>query len=294
MASLLVSVRTKMSLHVRHRVRGWLGGEYPSVHKGRSMDFDDLREYIRGDDVKDVDWKASARSGTILLKRYVAIRKHNVLLVVDTGRSMAARAAGGDQKRDVAIMAAGVLGQIAIQHGDLVGLLAGDAGGLVRAPLRQTNAHLELVLRQIDARIAAAGAPSDLAGLLEAVRRSTSRRMILLVVTDDAPLADEHRSILRRLRVQHEILWLTINDTVLTEPSLAAADLLDVLGGGRLPAFLRDDPELCAAYEHATSAATLDRATVLRQLGIVADDVGAEADVIPAVLRLLEGTRRAA
>ncbi|MBA3605023.1 MAG: DUF58 domain-containing protein [Actinomycetota bacterium] len=294
MASLLVSVRTKMSLHVRHRVRGWLGGEYPSVHKGRSMDFDDLREYIRGDDVKDVDWKASARSGTILLKRYVAIRKHNVLLVVDTGRSMAARAAGGDQKRDVAIMAAGVLGQIAIQHGDLVGLLAGDAGGLVRAPLRQTNAHLELVLRQIDARIDAAGAPSDLAGLLEAVRRSTSRRMILLVVTDDAPLTDEHRSILRRLRVQHEILWLTINDTVLTEPSLAAADLLDVLGGGRLPAFLRDDPELCAAYEHATSAATLDRATVLRQLGIVADDVGAEADVIPAVLRLLEGTRRAA
>lgn len=294
MVSLLVSVRTKMSLHVRHRVRGWLGGEYPSVHRGRSMDFDDLREYIRGDDVKDVDWKASARSGTILLKRYVAIRKHNVLLVVDTGRSMAARAAGGDQKRDVAVMAAGVFGQIAIQHGDLVGLLAGDAGGLVRAPLRQTNAHLELVLRQIHARIDTAGAPSDLAGLLEAVRRSTSRRMILLVVTDDAPLTDEHRAILRRLRVQHEILWLTINDTVLTEPSLAAADLLDVLGGGRLPAFLRDDAELRAAYDDATSAATLDRAAVLRQLGIVAHDVGAEADVIPAVLRLLERTRRAA
>jgi len=281
-----------MSLHVPRKVNGLLEGEYTSLHKGRSMDFDDLREYIRGDDVKDVDWKASARSGSILLKRYVAVRKHNVLVVVDTGRSMSARAAGGGDKRDVAVMAAGVLGSIAVQHGDLVGMLAGDAAGVVRAPQRESDAHLEQILRCIHSRIDGAGAPSDLVGLLEAVRRSIARRMTLLIVTDDAPLTAAHRAILRRLRVQHEILWLTINDTVLVDPALAAADLVDV-AGGRLPAALRDDPQLCGEYAAGVRDAAESRAVTMRELGIVAEDIGAEADVIPSVLRLLERTRHA-
>ena len=49
-----------------------LDGEHGSIHKGRSMDFDDLREYVLGDDVKDLDWKATARSGRPLVKRFVA------------------------------------------------------------------------------------------------------------------------------------------------------------------------------------------------------------------------------
>src|ERR1700754_2323679 len=104
MASLSVKVRRKMSIMAHRKVRTALEGEYASVSKGRSMDFDDLREYIIGDDVKDIDWKATARSGSVRIRRYVAIRKHNILLVVDTGRSMAATAPSGECKRDIAVM----------------------------------------------------------------------------------------------------------------------------------------------------------------------------------------------
>ncbi|MGB2787690.1 MAG: DUF58 domain-containing protein, partial [Candidatus Saccharimonadaceae bacterium] len=90
MPSLLVKVKAKMAIHAHEKVRGVLEGEYGSVFKGRSMDFDDLREYVVGDDIKDIDWKATARSGSTLIRRYIAIRKHNIMLVVDTGRDMAA------------------------------------------------------------------------------------------------------------------------------------------------------------------------------------------------------------
>ena len=50
-------------------------GEYASVYSGRSMELNDLREYVRGDDVRDLEWKASARSGQLLVKRFIATRK---------------------------------------------------------------------------------------------------------------------------------------------------------------------------------------------------------------------------
>src|SRR5688572_7937994 len=136
--SLLGKVQARLAVRARKPSADVMEGEHGSIHRGRSMDFDDLREYAVGDDVKDIDWKATARAGRPLVKRYVATRRHAVLLVVDTGRSMAALAAPGSDKRDVAVLAAGVIGQIAMTHGDSVGLVAGpvpldvDLGGRSR------------------------------------------------------------------------------------------------------------------------------------------------------------------
>src|SRR6478735_5361178 len=109
MASLLTRVKSKMALFAHRKARGMLDGEYGSVFRGRSLDFDDLRAYVAGDDVRDIDWKASARHGSPLIKRYVAVRRQTVLLVTDTGRNMAADARDGEPKKDIAILALGVL-----------------------------------------------------------------------------------------------------------------------------------------------------------------------------------------
>ena len=74
MPSLLVKVKAKMTLHAHEKVRGLLEGQYGSVFKGRSLDFDDLREYLPGDDIKDIDWRATARSVSTRIRRYVAVR----------------------------------------------------------------------------------------------------------------------------------------------------------------------------------------------------------------------------
>ena len=84
--------------HFGTDTRGLLeGGRYALLHN-RSLEFDDLRPYVRGDDVRDIDWKASARSGSVLIKRFVDEKHHKILLVADAGRNMTARRRAGRRK----------------------------------------------------------------------------------------------------------------------------------------------------------------------------------------------------
>src|SRR5262245_58051146 len=213
--SLLRKVKAKTVVHSHRKVRSVLDGEHGSIHKGRSMDFDDLREYVLGDDVKDLDWKATARSGRPLVKRFVATRQHAVMLVVDTGRSMSALADATSTKRDVAVLAAGVVAQLATRHGDLVGLVAGPAPPGMRAvrnparalyvPPGTRDVHIERIRRTIHDAIGPNGLPSQLDALLEYATRHLRRRMILVVIADDTDLTDHHQTLPRRLDAQHEV-----------------------------------------------------------------------------------------
>ena len=65
-----------------------LDGSYNSIYKGRSMNFDELREYVPGDDIKDIDWKATSRSQKVLIRSYIAEKKHNIMLVMDANHRM--------------------------------------------------------------------------------------------------------------------------------------------------------------------------------------------------------------
>ena len=99
--------------HFGTDTRGLLeGGRYALLHS-RSLEFDDLRPYVRGDDVRDIDWKASARSGSVLIKRFVDEKHHKILLVADAGRNMTAQAPSGEAKIDVA---ANILGAVRADH----------------------------------------------------------------------------------------------------------------------------------------------------------------------------------
>lgn len=290
MPSLLVKVKAKMAIHAHEKVRGVLEGEYGSVFKGRSMDFDDLREYVVGDDIKDIDWKATARSGSTLIRRYVAIRKHNIMLVVDTGRNMAATSVSGDSKRDVAVMAAGVVGYIALKHGDLVGLVAGDSARTQYLPLKGSNPHLERLLQHIHSTISLKSASSNLLSQLEYIARSMRRRMMLIVISDDIELTDQYEQVLRRLRAQHEIMWLSIGDASGLE---AAREFHDIDDFALLPHFVRADKKLKQAFESRETQQISDNQRRLERLGIVGQRIVGDSDVVSGLFRLLERQRHA-
>jgi uncharacterized protein (DUF58 family) len=291
----------RTTIHAHRKVRSVLDGEYASVHKGRSMDFDDLREYVPGDDIKDLDWKASARHGRPLIKRYIATRQHAVLLVVDTGCTMAALSDAESTKRDVAVMTAGVFAQLAHRHGDLTGLVAGpvtpsdarvrNAERIVHVPFGSNELHIERMLRVIHDAIDAEGEMPRLHVLLEDVTRNVRRRTILVIVTDDVDLTDRHRALLRRLDAQHEILFCTVGDVAMTDPSLLDRGLRVVGTGGHVPAFFRQRGRLhddLVALGHRRAAET--RAT-LGRLGIAGTRLTGEADVVPALYELLDRQR---
>lgn len=293
MPSLLRKVKTRLTIHAHRKVRGLLEGEYTSIFHGRSIEFDDLRQYVAGDELKDIDWKATARFGTPMTRRYIASRKHTVLIVADTGRNMAALSAAGEPKVDVAILAAGVIGHLAARHGDLVGLVAGDAEhSETRAP-ESTEAHLERLLQVIHTRTTLQAPPSNLLGQLSFVAKGFRRRMLLFVIADDRPLDAPEITLLRRLAVQHEILWLTIGDADPMDAEFAVSEVHDVLDATPIPAFLRSSAALRREFAEAQRTAAVTAEDVFESLAITRRRVRSEDDVVPGLFRLLHAHRHA-
>lgn len=297
--ALLVKVRSRTAIAVRRRTQHLLDGEYGSIHRGRSMDFDDLRDYVVGDEVRDIDWKATARSGRPLVKRYVATRQHGVLFVADTGRSMAAMTGADSTKRELAVLATGLIGQLTLRHGDSVGLVAGPVmgrvggtSGIAHVPFGRGDAHLEQILRTIDGAIDVAGPPSDLAGLLDHVAKQFRRRFIVVVIADDVDLDAVQLRHVRRLTAQHEVLYCAIGDVAVTDPALAGRHLRDV-GGDRVPAYFGDRPKLhseLTAHAEARRAATR---TALIECGAAATRLDGAGEPVAAIFELLEQQRLA-
>ncbi|MFZ1258180.1 MAG: DUF58 domain-containing protein [Candidatus Saccharimonas sp.] len=288
MGSLLVKVRAKMAIYAHQKVRGMLEGQYGSVFKGRSMEFDDLREYIPGDDVKDIDWKATARSSSALIRRYVAVRKHNVLLVVDTGKNMTATTSTGQSKKDLAVLLAGIIGSIVLKHDDLIGLVAGDSQRTVHMPIKAGNVHLEQVLQKIDTSITDDAAPSRITAQLEYITKNMRRKMIIVVIADQVPFDEAMRSVVRRLRAQHEILWLTVTDADLSLPQ-QIVDVEKQLSD--LPRYLRTHKAIVAAYREQEQLAKQALSQGLSRLAVASEEVESENDAVKRVFKLLERHR---
>lgn len=289
----LTRIKARLSIHAHRKVRGLLEGEYAAVHVGRGIDFNDLREYVRGDDVKDIDWKASARSRQLLVKRYVAERKHTVLLCVSTGRSMAAMNDAAVSKRELTVFIAGLMGLLAVQHGDLVSLVHGDAETRHAEPPKGGELHLERLLGRVHDAIRPDGAPADLTALLRHVARTVRRRTILVVVCDETSIPTECADLLRRLTVQHEVLLLTIGDLDPTLPAVAGRRLVDVDTAAEVPVWLRHDRRLRRELADLVGREEQQLRRRLDQLGVVHERVRDTETAVTAVFRLLERQRHA-
>jgi uncharacterized protein (DUF58 family) len=136
------------------------GGRYALVHT-RSLEFDDLRPYVPGDDVRDIDWKASARSGQVLIKRFVSEKHHKILVVADAGRNTTAQAPSGEPKRDIAAHVIGAIGLITLRRSDEIGMVFGDVRGCVDIRLRRGETHIESMLHRFHQHTTTHPAPSN-------------------------------------------------------------------------------------------------------------------------------------
>lgn len=293
MTALLTRVKTTLSIRAHRRVRGMLDGEYASIFRGKSHEFDDIRPYVPGDEIRDIDWKATARAGYPLTKQFIAHRKQTVMLVVDTGRDLAAVAEGGEPKRDVAVLAAGALGYIAVRHGDRVGLIAGDADGVRLVEPKGAESHLERLLHVVAERARLDGARSDLRAVLDRVVRTVRRRMLLVIVADDAAIDDGTAALVRRLTVQHEILWITVGDADVMAARWATSPMFDVADDRGIPDFLRRDRRLRSAFAEAERTRGSARDERLDALAVSHVRITRQDEVVPTLFRLIEAHNHA-
>jgi uncharacterized protein (DUF58 family) len=297
--ALLTKIKTRLAIHSRRPVSGLLEGRYTSMQAGRSLDFVDLREYIPGDDVSDIDWKASARHGGLLVKRYVADRKHTVFLVVDTGRELSGLStwtgvdgAQGTIKRDLAVTVAGLIGWIAVSHGDYVGLAYHGADGPVMARPTTRELELERMLTLVDGACRPDSPAQRTVAVLEHTISGLRRRTIMFVVLGDVEVEGAVEDALRRLLVQHDVVLITLGDVDPTEPGRAGLGVRDPGTGRRLPHFATQSAALATELAAADAARDDRRRATLGRLGIAHLHLTDPDRVIPDLLALLDRMRR--
>ena len=235
--------------HFGTDTRGLLdGGRYALLHT-RSMEFDDLRPYVAGDDVRDIDWKASARSGGVLIKRFVSEKHHKILLVADAGRNMSALAPSGECKRDVAAHIMGAVGLVALRRSDQLGMVYGDRRGCINIPQQRGESHIEGVLHRWYQHATTGPGGSDIAAQLDYVATHYRHTMLIIVVSDEPDVEDRLGEVLSRLTRRHDIIWAMVSDMPAVRPD--NTDGYDVATGRFVLNGADLGPQVVAAYRRA-------------------------------------------
>jgi uncharacterized protein (DUF58 family) len=125
-----------------------LAGEYHSVFKGRGMEFDEVREYQHGDDIRTIDWNVTSRAGHPFVKRYVEERELTVMLLVD-GSASGSFGSSGKTKAEVAAEISALLAFSAIKNHDRVGAILFTDRVEKFIPPRRGNTHVLRVIREL-------------------------------------------------------------------------------------------------------------------------------------------------
>ncbi|MCY4060685.1 MAG: DUF58 domain-containing protein [Gammaproteobacteria bacterium] len=147
----IVSQVRRIQLTTGRQVADVLAGAYVSVFKGRGVEFDEVRPYVPGDDVRTIDWNVTARVGAPYVKRYVEERQLTVMLLVDMSASLDFGSAHRS-KREAAVELSALLAFSAIYNDDKVGLLLFHAGVDEYIPPRKGQKHALRVVREVLAR----------------------------------------------------------------------------------------------------------------------------------------------
>lgn len=209
--SYLNRIKSNISIYARKYSSSLLEGSYRSIYKGKSLNFDDLREYVVGDNVRDIDWKASARSRKLLIKQYIAEKQHNVMILLDTDRKMLAHSLDGDVKKEVALMTAGTIAYLCSKSGDAVGTIYNKNNKMEYFPFRNDLYNLEKILAKYDTDINIDN-NSDINKTLDYIRDHVKKSMVLFIITDLEGMETINETYFRELSMKHDIMLISITD----------------------------------------------------------------------------------
>jgi uncharacterized protein (DUF58 family) len=276
--------------HFGTDTRGMLeGGHYALLHT-RSLEFDDLRPYVPGDEIRDIDWRASARAGDVLVKRFVTEKHHKILLVCDAGRNMSALTPSGEIKRDVATTVMGAIGLISMRRTDEIGMVYGDSRGSANVRSRRGENHIEGMLEQYYTHSRGGVGTSDIVTQLEHVAHSHRRRLLLVVVSDEPDVMSRLDEVIQRLTGRHELLFVAVTDM----PAIGGHDAYDVATGRFVPDGATLGTQVLAAYRKAEQrrAAELDEFFLTRAVPFVR--IGSSDEIRSKIVKLTEAYRNTA
>lgn len=309
---LLKKVR-RIQIRTAHRVSEALAGQYHSAFRGQGIEFEEVRPYQVGDDVRLIDWNVSARLGEPFVKLFREERELTVMLAVDLSRSQefGTRATF---KRDLVAELAATVALSAVRNGDKVGLMLFTHKVERFVPPRKGPRHVLRIVREVLAFEPSPTPPgrsgTDLAGSLEELSRVLRKRSVVFVVSDflapglegvpldgttangaaNAQVPGEHA--LQLLRRRHDLVPVVVGDRRETElPNVGLVELMDreTLRTALVDTGSRRVRQRFAAASRAASAA---RTRLFRRLRVAPAEVQTGDDFVAVLTRYLERKER--
>ncbi len=278
----------QIEIRTNRLVSETLAGQYHSVFKGQGMNFDEVREYQPGDEVRTIDWNVTARMNHPFVKKFVEERELTLMLVVDVSGS-GLFGSREQSKRELAAEIASVLAFSAIRNNDKVGLLLFSDEVEKFIPPRKGRKHVLRVIREV-LFFEPRRRGTDLNGALEFLMRVTSHRAIAVIISDfiGSPavpargrkrklrpqlmllesLAQASFAMLRQANRRHDVVAVQIADRYELELPALGRLVLNDAETGEVVEINTGDERKRAAFAERQARAQADLARLFRSAGI--------------------------
>ncbi len=281
----ITKVKANLAIYTKKKTSNILEGSYNSIYKGKSMNFEDLREYVIGDNVKDIDWKASARSNKILIKQYIAEKKHNILFILDSGKKMLADTIELDSKKEVALMATGTIAYLVNKHGDSISAIYKGKNNIKLFPFKTGLYNIENILNSYEKEM---DSKSNLEDVINYVLKFIRRRMIIFIVTDIDGMSNISEETLRRLSLLHDVMFVNISDALMT-----GYNSFDVDQDSYIPDYILEDEKLKDIELEIKNKIYKETKEKLKKHKIVTTTINKQKDIVNDIFKLLERRKNA-
>ena len=220
-AEIIQKIRS-LEIHTKRILAGGSTGEYTSKKRGFGLEFDQLRDYQTGDDVRSIDWKSTARANKLLVREYLQERNKTIMVVVDFSASMYYASRSQDLKSDIAAQIASVIALVTISMRDMIGVVIVHGTKNIVIPPGRGRSHVHYIMQQLFS-CTPEGGPS----LNEALRTvlQMNRKDMMVVIISDFLLPEYERMLLLCSR-RHETIVIHSYDPL--ERTFVNVGLLNV------------------------------------------------------------------
>lgn len=198
----------RIQIVANRTVNDLMAGQYKSVFRGRGMEFDEVREYQPGDDIRTIDWNVTARTGAPFIKRFCEERELTVMLLVDVSAS-GAFGSGNQSKLELVVEVAAMLMFSALKNNDKVGLITFCDTIIDYFPPRKGKGNVLKLIRQL-VSAAPVRHETNLASALDYLNRVQKRRAVVFLLSDFLAPAARHALAVANRR--HDLVAVTVDD----------------------------------------------------------------------------------
>ncbi|MDD5174288.1 MAG: DUF58 domain-containing protein [Candidatus Omnitrophota bacterium] len=269
-------------------VTDFLSGQYESVFKGRGIEFDEVREYQPGDEIRTIDWNVTARMGHPFVKKFVEERQLTVMILLDASSS-SNFGTTKRYKKELAAEVSAVLAFAAIQNNDRVGLIIFTDRIEKFVPPRKGLHHVLRVVREA-LYFTPKGKGTDIGAALRYLDNVATRRAVTFVISDF--FAKGFKKPLSIANKKHDVVAVTISDPRESElPNAGIVDLVDA-ETGRTFTIDTASEKVRAGYAKKASATHKERAEIFGSVGVDHIDISTDKSYIEAFIKFFKMRKR--